>query len=94
MSVTINRNTITENPSIAVAFEGGFGLGMVTLMNVMVIRSDCVREQQNWDNPRMGNTVTLMGTTRTDRELVVMTMTSGILYTIIDQDYPFPPQDQ
>ncbi len=94
MSVTVNRNTITENPSITVAFDGGLGLGMVTRMNVSVIRSDCVREQQNRDNPRMGDTVTLMGTTRTDRVIVVMTMTSGEQYTIIDQDYPFPPQVQ
>jgi hypothetical protein len=94
VSVTVNRNTITENPSITVAFDGGLGLGMVTRMNVSVIRSDCVREQQNRDNPRMGDTVTLMGTTRTDRVIVVMTMTSGEQYTIIDQDYPFPPQVQ
>lgn len=94
VSVTVNRNTITENPTIAIAFNGGFGLGMVTQMNVTVIRSDCVREQQNRKNPVMGDTVTLMGTTRTDRVIVVMTMTSGSQYTIIDKDYPFPPQVQ
>ena len=68
--------------------------GMVTQMNVTVIRSDCVREHQNRDNPVMGDTLTLMGTTRTDRVIVVMTMTSGGQYTIIDKDYPFPPQVQ
>ena len=94
VSVTVNRNTITENPTIAIAFNGGLGLGMVTQMNVTVIRSDCVREQQNRNNPVMGDIVTLMGTTRTDRVIVVMTMTSGGQYTIIDKDYPFPPQVQ
>ncbi|MDP3395797.1 MAG: hypothetical protein Q8S57_03915 [Methanoregula sp.] len=94
VSVTVNRNTITENPTIAIVFNGGLGLGMVTKMNVTVIRSDCVREQQNRNNPVMGDTVTLMGTTRTDRVIVVMTMTSGSQYTIIDKDYPFPPQVQ
>jgi len=34
--------------------------------------------------------VTLMGTTRTDRVIVVMTMTSGDQYTIIDGLYQFP----
>ena len=92
VSVTVNRNTITENPTIAIVFNGGLGLGMVTQMNVTVIRSDCVREQQNRNNPIMGDTVTLMGTTLTDRVIVVMTMTSGGQYTIIDKDYPFPPQ--
>ncbi len=94
VSVTVNRNTITENPTIAIVYNGGLGLGMVTKMNVTVIRSDCVREQQNRNNPVMGDTVTLMGTTRTDRVIVVMTMTSGSQYTIIDKDYPFPPQVQ
>ena len=90
VSVTVNRNTITENPTITTTFNGGKGLGMVERMNVTVIRSDCVREQQNRDNPGMGTSITLMGTTKTDRVIVVMTMTSGIQYTIIDQDYPFP----
>ena len=90
VSVTVNRNTITENPTITTTFNGGTGLGMVERMNVTVIRSDCVREQQNRDNPGMGTSITLMGTTKTDRVIVVMTMTSGIQYTVIDQDYPFP----
>lgn len=90
VSVTVNRNTITENPTITTTFNGGKGLGMVERMNVTVIRSDCVREQQNRDNPGMGTSITLMGTTKTDRVIVVMTMTSGSQYTVIDQDYPFP----
>ncbi len=94
VSVTVDRNTITENPTIAIVFDGGLGLGMVTQMNVTVIRSDCVTEQQSRNNPVMGETVTLMGTPRTDRVIVVMTMTSGGQYIIIDKDYPFPPQVQ
>jgi hypothetical protein len=42
----------------------------------------------------MGESVTLMGTLKTDRVIVVMTMTSGDLYTVIDNDYPFPMQVQ
>jgi len=38
--------------------------------------------------------VTLMGTLKTDRVIVVMTMTSGDQYTVIDNDYPFPMQVQ
>ena len=94
VSVTVNRNSITENPSIAIVFNGGLGLGMVEQMNVTVIRSDCVREQQTRNSPVMGETVTLMGTTRIDRVIVVVTMTSGDQYTITDEDYPFPPQVQ
>ncbi len=90
--VKVNRNSITENPTIAIIFDGGLGLGMVQQMNVRVIRSDCVTEQASRDDPVMGETVTLMGTTGTDRVIVAVTMTSGDGYTIIDQVYPFPPQ--
>jgi hypothetical protein len=32
----------------------------------------------------------MMGTTRTDRVIVDVVMTSGQQYTVIDRDYPFP----
>ena len=78
--------------AIQLAFNGGKGLGMVQKMAVTVIRSDCVTENGYRDNPGMGATVTLMGTTQTDRVIVVVTMTSGDQYTIIDRDYPFATQ--
>ncbi|MDO9323666.1 MAG: hypothetical protein Q7T80_01785 [Methanoregula sp.] len=90
VSITVDRNTISENPTITTSFNGGQGLGMVQSMVVTVTRSDCVTEQGVRKNPGMGTSVTLMGTTRTDRVTVVVTMTSGDQYTVIDQDYPFP----
>jgi hypothetical protein len=92
VSVTVNRDPNTENPTITIVFDGGLGLGMVQRMNVTVIRSDCVTEQGTRDNPVMGETVTLRGTTLIDRVIVVMTMTSGNQYTIIDDDFPFLQQ--
>jgi hypothetical protein len=90
VSITVDRNTITENPTITTSFNGGKGLGMVKSMAVTVIRSDCVTEQGVRDNPGIGTSVTLMGTTTTDRVVVMVTMTSGDQYTVIDNDYPFP----
>jgi hypothetical protein len=90
VSVTIERNSITADPTISAVFNGGQGLGMVQLMNVTVVRSDCITENDARKYPPMGETVTLMGTTKTDRVIVVMTMTSGDQYTIIDGLYPFP----
>jgi len=90
VSVTVDRNTISADPTITVTFNGGQGNGMVQQMNVTVVRSDCVTEQGEKNDPAMGDSVTLMGTTRTDRVIVVMTMTSGDQYTIIDNLYPFP----
>jgi hypothetical protein len=89
VDVTIERNSISADPTISAVFNGGQGLGMVQLMNVTVIRSDCITENDARKYPVMGETVTLMGTTRTDRVIVVMTMTSGDQYTIIDGLYPF-----
>ncbi len=90
VSITVDRNTISENPTITTSYNGGSGLGMIQRMAVTVIRSDCVTEQGRRDNPGMGASVTLMGTTGTDRVIVVVTMTSGDQYTVIDKDYPFP----
>jgi hypothetical protein len=89
VDVTVERNSITADPTISAIFNGGQGLGMVQLMNVTVIRSDCITENDARKNPGMGESVTLMGTTATDRVIVVMTMTSGDQYTIIDGLYPF-----
>jgi len=89
VSVTIERNSITADPTISAVFNGGQGLGMVQLMNVTVVRSDCITENDARKYPGMGDTITLMGTTKTDRVIVVMTMTSGDQYTIIDGLYPF-----
>jgi hypothetical protein len=92
VSVTVDRNTVSENPTITTRFNGGKGLGMVESMTVTVIRSDCVQEQQVRKNPPMGTSMVLMGTTATDRVIATLVMTSGETYTVIDQDYPFAPQ--
>jgi hypothetical protein len=90
VSITVDRNTITNNPTITVRFDGGLGNGMVQRMTVTIIRSDCVTEQQFRDNPVVGTSITQMGTLGTDRVIVVLVMTSGDQYTVIDQNYPFP----
>jgi hypothetical protein len=89
-SVTVDRNTITEKPTITTRFNGGLGNGMIQTMTVTVIRSDCVTEQDHKDNPVVGTSITLTGTTKTDRVIATLVMTSGELYTVIDGDYPFP----
>ena len=90
VSITVDRNTISEDPTITTRFNGGQGLGMVQTMTVTLIRSDCVTDVQTRDDPGIGTSVTQMGTTRTDRVKVDVVMTSGIEYTVIDGLYPFP----
>ena len=90
VSITIDRNTISEDPTITTTFNGGKGLAMVQSMTVTLIRSDCVTDVQTRADPGIGTSVTQMGTTRTDRVKVDVVMTSGIEYTVIDGLYPFP----
>lgn len=90
VSITVDRNTITQDPSITTSFNGGQGLGMVDSMTVTVVRSDCIVEQQVRKKPGMGTSVTLMGTLGSDRVKVDLVMTSGEQYTVIDKLYPFP----
>jgi len=90
VSITVDRNAILKDPAITVRFDGGRGLGMVQTMTVTVIRSDCITEREIRKNPGMGTSVTLVGTTQTDRVIVVLLMTSGEEYTVIDGNYPFP----
>jgi len=90
VSITVDRNTISEDPTITTRFNGGQGLGMVQTMTVTLIRSDCITDVQTRDDPGIGTSVTQMGTTGTDRVKVDVVMTSGDLYTVIDQLYPFP----
>ena len=93
VSVTVQRNTITENPTIIATFNGGMGLGMTERMDMTVIRSDGITETGHVNNPGIGSSITLMGTTGTDRVIVTLTMDSGDQYTVIDKYYPFPGGD-
>jgi len=90
VSVTVNRNVVSTDPTITVTYNGGKGLGMTTRMDVTVIRSDGVVENGSREDPVMGSSITLMGTTGNDRVIVAVTMTSGDQYTIVDKYYPFP----
>jgi hypothetical protein len=90
VTVSVKRNVVSTDPTIAITYDGGKGLGMTTRMDVTVIRSDGVTETGSRNNPVMGTSITLMGTTGNDRVIVAVTMTSGSQYTIIDKYYPFP----
>jgi len=90
VTVTVNRNVVSTDPTITATYNGGKGLGMTTRMDVTVIRSDGEVETGSKNYPVMGTAITLMGTTASDRVIVAVTMTSGDPYTIIDGYYPFP----
>lgn len=92
VSITVDRNTISEDPTITTSFNGGKGLGMVQSMTVTLFRSDCTTDTQTRKDPGIGTSITQMGTTGTDRIKVDLLMTSGDQFTVIDQLYPFAPK--
>ena len=84
VAIQVNRNPISENPTINVIYNGGQSLGEVNEMDVTVIRSDGTIENRAVFTPIMGSSVTLKGTTGTDRVIVWVTMLSGQTYEIYD----------
>jgi len=87
--IEVMKNPISTNPIITTNFAGGQGLGSVVVMTTTVIRSDCVVETGSANYPQIGTNITLMGTTKTDRVIVNVTMTDGMTYTVIDRNVPF-----
>ncbi len=87
--IEVMKNPISTNPIITTNFAGGQGLGSVVVMTTTVIRSDCVVETGSANYPQIGTNISLMGTTKTDRVIVNVTMTDGTTYTVIDRDVPF-----
>ncbi|MEN6610138.1 MAG: hypothetical protein ABFC24_04795 [Methanoregulaceae archaeon] len=82
--VQVNRNPSTAYPTITVVYGGGFSLGSVNEMDVTVVRSDGRVENKAVYNVVEGSSVTLMGTTATDRVIVWVTMLSGTTYKVYD----------
>lgn len=91
VSIQVNKNTISTDPSITVSFRGGQGLGYVETMQAVVIRSDGQEVSGSVDDPEIGSEIILPGTTRTDRVMAYVTIDNGVRYKVIDQDMPFQP---
>lgn len=89
VSVQVQKNTISTNPYISIIFNGGQGLGFVTVMQATVIRSDGSIEQKSVKNPQMLTELDLNGTIRDDRVIVTVTYVDGKTYTVKDLLVPF-----
>ena len=89
VSVQVNRNPITEDPTITAIFNGGLGSDITQSMNLTVIRADGIYETDSVRHPDMGSSLTLKGTTKSDRVIVEVTMDSGKIYRVYDQLVPF-----
>jgi len=91
VTVQVDKNTISTDPSITVTFEGGQGLAFVEFMTAEVILSDGKTAEHTVESPQMGTEMVLPGTTGTDRVIVYVTMDDGVTYRIFDKEMPFQP---
>jgi hypothetical protein len=92
IEIQVDKNMIFTNPDIRVRFSGGKGMYIIRRMFVQVFKSDGTYEQGQIEHPagefRMGETVTIRGTTGTDRVIVTITIL-GKDYKIYDQYLEF-----
>ena len=79
----------TYSTTITTTFNGGKGMGAVSRVDVRVTRPNGSVVTGLLNKPIMGQTVDLEGTNGTDRVEVIVTMNTGNVYKVIDQQMPF-----
>jgi hypothetical protein len=78
----------TYSTTIITTFDGGKGMSGVSKVDVRVTRPDGT-VVTGVLKPLKGETVELEGTQGTDRVEVIVTMNTGNVYTVIDQQMPY-----
>ena len=78
----------TYSTTIITTFDGGKGMSAVSKVDVRVTRPDG-SVVTGVLKPLKGETVELEGTKGTDRVEVIVTMNTGNVYKVIDQQMPF-----
>lgn len=78
----------TYSTTIITTFDGGKGMSAVSKVDVRVTRADGT-VVTGVLKPLKGDTVELEGTRGTDRVEVIVTMNTGNVYTVIDQQMPY-----
>jgi len=72
-----------------VRFSGGGGMGLVQDNTVILTRSDGTAVTGKLDFSRRSTEIALQGSRATDRLQVMVTMKSGMSYTIVDRLIPY-----
>jgi len=79
----------TYSMTIITHFDGGKGLPSVLKMESRVTKPDGSVVSKTIERPKMGDVIEIEGTNSTDRVEVYVTMNSGTVYKIIDQQMPY-----
>jgi len=87
--IEVSRGTLTFDPVITVVFRGGPGINLLSTLEVKVTRSDGTVETAHLDEPKIGDSIGVVGSTGKDRVEVWAVMKDGNTYKIYDQVLEF-----
>jgi ABC-type transport system substrate-binding protein len=87
--IEVSRGTLSFNPVITVIFRGGTGINLLSTLEVQVTRSDGTVETAHLDEPKIGDSIEVLGSTGKDRVEVWAVMKDGNTYKIYDQVLEF-----
>ncbi len=87
--VQVDRDRVATTPTITISFRGGSGMNAVVSMDVAVTRSDGITTTKSINRPSVGDSVTIDGTTGSDRVQVWINTNNGKRYLVYDQVLPF-----
>lgn len=89
--VQVDRDRVATTPTITISFRGGAGMNAVVSMDVMVTRSDGITTTKSLNRPQVGDSVTIDGTTGSDRVQAWINANNGMKYLVYDQVLAFRP---
>jgi ABC-type transport system substrate-binding protein len=87
--IEVSRGTLSFDPVITVVFRGGTGINLLSTIEVKVTRSDGTVETAHLDNPKIGDSIEVTGSTGKDRVEVWAVLKDGNTYKIYDQVLEF-----
>jgi len=87
--LVIEAEKDVTNAKVTVRFSGGGGMGLVQDNTVILTRSDGTAVTGKLDFSRRSTEIALQGSRATDRLQVMVTMKSGMSYTIVDRLIPY-----
>lgn len=92
VKVQVDRNVVAIDPFILATFRGGKGTNVVQKVEMTVIRSDGKIENGTMIHPKIGDTIKLNGTTKTDFvtvDVFLGTGPSGKIYRVLNENLTF-----
>lgn len=92
VDVQVERNVIAIDPFILATFRGGKGTNVVQKVEMTVVRSDGKVEKGTMPHPKVGDSIRLNGTTKSDFVTVDVFLATGptwSIYRVLNESMTF-----